>query len=192
MSIRIILRRLIFLLVIIFVASTIVFFIPRLSARNPIRQRFNQLAINGGFSPAHTEIIIAAYNEKFWLDKPLWQQYLTYIGSLARGDFGVSLYAYPATVLQLIEQALPWSLTLLAVTTVLSFVLGNLLGAIAAWPRAPNWLRATATPFIILQGVPPVLLGVLLLFFVAFRLKLLPLGNAYSTGSIPNWNSFSF
>src|SRR5258708_36015076 len=123
MSIKIIIRRLIFLLVIIFVASTIVFFIPRLSARNPIRQRFEQLAANGGFSPADTEIIIAAYNEKFGLDKPLWQQYLTYMGSLARGDLGVSLFRYTATVVGLIEQALPWSLTLLAVTTVLSFVL---------------------------------------------------------------------
>jgi|SRR5579859_510755 len=192
MSIKIIVRRLIFLLVIIFVASTIVFFVPRLSARNPIRQRFEQLAANGGFSPADTEIIIAAYNEKFGLDKPLWQQYLTYMGSLARGDLGVSLFRYPSTVLDLIEQALPWSIALLSVTTVLSFIIGNLLGATAAWPRAPNWLRATATPFIILQGVPPVLLGVLLLFFVAFRLKLLPLGNAYSTGIIPDWHSFSF
>src|SRR5260370_31136227 len=118
MSIRMILRRLIFLLVIIFVASTIVFFIPRLSARNPIRQRFNQLAINGGFSPADTEIFIAAFNEKFGLDKPLWQQYLTYMGSLARGGFGVALFAYPASVLRLIQQALPSSLTLLAVVAV--------------------------------------------------------------------------
>jgi peptide/nickel transport system permease protein len=62
------------------------------------------------------------------------------------------------------------------------------LGAIAAWPPAPRWLRALATPFVLLTGVPPVLMGVLLLFFVAFRLKLLPLGNAYSSGAIPNWS----
>jgi len=192
MSIKIILRRIIFLFVIIFVASTIVFFIPRISARNPIRQRFNQLAANGGFSPADTEKIIAAYNEKFGLDKPLWHQYLTYMGSLARGDLGVSLFRYPATVVELIEQALPWSIALLAVTTILSFIIGNLLGAVAAWPRSPGWLRATATPFVILQGVPPVLVGILLLFFVGFKLALLPLGNAYSTGIIPNWSSFSF
>jgi len=192
MRIKIILRRIIFLFVIIFVASTIVFFIPRISARNPIRQRFNQLAANGGFSPADTEKIIAAYNEKFGLDKPLWQQYLTYMSSLARGDLGVSLFRYPATVVELIEQALPWSIALLAVTTILSFIIGNLLGAVAAWPRSPGWLRATATPFVILQGVPPVLVGILLLFFVGFKLALLPLGNAYSTGIIPNWSSFSF
>ena len=43
----------------------------------------------------------------------------------------------------------------------------------------------------LLQGVPPVLLALFLLFFVAFRLKLLPLGSAYSTGIVPDW-SFSF
>ena len=76
--------------------------------------------------------------------------------------------------------------------TVLSFVIGNLLGAVAAWPRSPNWLRMIATPFVLLMGVPPVIMGVLLLFFVAFRLKLLPLGNAYSTGMIPDWTSLAF
>lgn len=192
MFIKIIARRLLFLLVVIWVASTIVFFIPRLSARNPIRQRFNELAAQGGFSPADTEKIIAAYNVKFGLDKPLWQQYLIYMGSLLQGDLGVSLYKYPATVVQLIQIALPWSITLLATTTILAFIIGNLLGAVAAWPRAPSWARSLATPFVILQGVPPVLMGILLLFFIAFKLKFLPLGNAYSTGILPNWSDPSF
>src|SRR5205085_2300130 len=79
---------------------------------------------------------------------------------------------YPRTVLELIMDALPWTLALLLVTTILSFAIGNLLGAVAAWPRAPGWLRTFATPFILLQGIPPVLMGFLLLFFVAFRLSL--------------------
>jgi peptide/nickel transport system permease protein len=78
------------------------------------------------------------------------------------------------------------------VTTVLSFIIGNFMGAIAAWPRAPTWLRTIATPFVLLTGVPPVLMGFLLLFFIGFRLKLLPLGSAYSTGIIPDWSSFTF
>ncbi len=94
-------------------------------------------------------------------------------------------------MIQLIEQALPWTMALLLVTTILSFVIGNLLGALAAWQRSPPWVRGFATPFVLLQGVPPVLLGVLLLFFVGFRLKWLPLGGAYSIGIIPDW-SWSF
>lgn len=192
MTIRAIFKRLIFLVVVIWVASTIIFFIPRLSAKNPIRERYAALARTGGFSPGDLEKIIASWNEKFGLTKPLWQQYLDYISSVARLDLGVSLNKYPRTVMDLIRDALPWTLSLLFITTILAFVIGNLLGAVAAWPRAPGWLRTIATPFVLLQGVPPVLMGILLLFFVAFQLKLAPLGNAYSTGVIPDWRSPQF
>jgi peptide/nickel transport system permease protein len=188
MNFKIVIRRIIFLILVIWVASTIIFFIPRLSTRNPVRQRFAQLAQSGGFSPRDLEVIITAYNQKFGLDKPLLQQYFDYMGSLARFDLGVSFNKYPKTVLKLIEESLPWTISLLLVTTALSFIIGNLLGAVAAWPRSPRWLRAFATPFVVLQGVPPVLMSILLLFFIGFKLKLLPLGNAYSTGKIPTWD----
>ena len=190
--IKLIVRRLLFLLLVIWAASTITFFIPRLSERNPVRERFAELARTGGFSPADMEKIVAAYSAKFGLDKPLWEQYVDYISSIARFDLGVSYNKYPKTVVELIMESLPWTITLLLVTTVLSFVIGNLLGAIAAWPRSPQWLRTFATPFILLQGVPPVVMGVLLLFFIGFKLKLAPLGGAYSTGVIPDWSSATF
>ncbi len=192
MSLKRIVGRLVFLVLVIWAASTITFFIPRLSPRNPIRERFAELARIGGFSPQDLEAIVASYNTKFGLDKPLWQQYFDYVSSVARFDLGVSLNKYPKTVIDLIMESLPWTIVLLFVTTILSFVLGNLLGAIAAWPRAPGWLRSLATPFVLLMGVPPVLMGVLLLFFIGFRLKLLPLGSAYSTGMVPDWSSLSF
>ena len=190
--IKLIIRRLLFLILVVWAASTITFFIPRLSAKNPVRERFAELARSGGFSPADMDKIIAAYSAKFGLDKPLLQQYVDYISSVARFDLGVSYNKYPKTVLGLIMDSLPWTIMLLLVTTVLSFVIGNLLGAIAAWPRAPQWVRSFATPFILFQGVPPILLGVLLLFFVGFKLKLAPLGGAYSTGVIPDWSSPAF
>jgi peptide/nickel transport system permease protein len=189
MSIKRVIERLLFLVLVIWAASTITFFVPRLSSKNPVRERFNQLAMSGGFNPVDLEVIIASYNTKFGLDKPLLQQYWDYISSVARLDLGVSANKYPRTVMQLIMDSLPWSIGLLFVCTILSFVIGNLLGAVAAWPRSPNWLRMLATPFVLLMGVPPVIMGVLLLFFVAFRLKFLPLGNAYSTGMIPDWSS---
>lgn len=192
MSIKRIISRLLFLILVIWAASTITFFVPRLSPKNPIRERFNQLAQTGGFNPADLDVIIASYNTKFGLDKPLLQQYWDYVSSIARLDLGVSFNKYPRTVMELIMDSLPWSLALLLVCTILSFIIGNLLGAVAAWPRSPNWLRMIATPFVLLMGVPPVIMGVLLLFFVAFRLKFLPLGSSFSTGMIPDWSSPAF
>ncbi len=188
LKLRVVVRRLLFLVLVIWAASTIVFFVPRLSNRNAIRERFAELSRTGGFSPDDLEKIIASMQKQFGLDKPLIDQYWQYLNNVIHFDFGYSLYRYPATVTDLIAQSLPWTISLLLVTTVLSFIIGNLLGAIAAWPRAPGWARSIATPFVLLTGVPPVIMGVLLLFFIGFRLKLLPLGGAYSVGIIPDFS----
>ena len=127
--------------------------------------------------------------QKFGLDKPLLEQYFDYIGSLARFDLGVSLNQYPKTVLELIMEALPWTIGLLLVTTIL--VVHHRQSAWARSPRGrerPAGYAAIATPFVLFNGVPPVLMGVLLFFFIAFRLKLLPLGGAYSIGIVPDWS----
>lgn len=191
MNFKLLAKRLGFLVLVIWAASTIVFFVPRLSPRNAVRERFAELARSGGFSPGDLENIIANMNQQFGLDKPLLEQYWGYLGNIIRLDFGYSLNRYPSTVTDLIAQALPWTFGLLLVTTILSFTIGNLLGALSAWPRAPRWVRSIATPFVLLTGVPPVIMGVLLLFFIGFRLKWLPLGGAYSVGIVPNW-SWSF
>ena len=188
MILRLVAKRLLFLALVIWSASTIVFFIPRLSKTNAIRERFAELARTGGFSPQDLEKIVASYNRQFGLDNPLWQQYQEYLVNIAKMDFGYSLNKYPMTVTQVIMQAVPWTLALLLVTTIISFVIGNLLGALSAWPKAPTWVRTIATPFVLLTGVPPIIMGVLLLFFLGFKLKLLPLGGSYSIGVIPNWS----
>ena len=186
MVLRLILRRLLFLLLVIWSASTIVFFVPRLSKTNAIRERFAELERSGGFSPVDMEKLVESYNKQFGLDNPLFQQYREYLGNIIRLDFGYSLNKYPMTVTDVVMQAVPWTLSLLLVTTILSFLIGNLLGALSAWPKAPTWVRTIATPFVLLTGVPPIIMGVLLLFFLGFKLKWLPLGGSYSIGLIPD------
>ena len=192
MIFRLILRRLLFLLVVIWSASSIVFLIPRISKTNAIRERFAELSRTGGFTPTDLEKIIASYTKQFGLDRPLWPQYQDYLVNILHLDFGYSLNRYPMTVTQVIVTAIPSTLGLLLVTTVLSFVIGNLLGALSAWPKAPSWVRAIATPFVLLTGVPPVIMGVLLLFFLGFKLQLLPLGGAYTIGQVPDGSLSSY
>ena len=188
MSFKFVGKRVLFLMMVVWAASTITFFIPRMSARNPVRERFAELARMGGFSPADLETIIADYNQAFGLDNPLWQQYFDYLAGIARFDLGVSLNKFPKTVTMLIWESLPWTIGLLLVTTILAFIIGNLLGALSAWPKTPRWVRAIATSFVMLQGVPPVLLGIMLIFFIAFKLKLAPLAGPFSIGAIPEYS----
>ena len=186
-----VLKRLLFVLLVVWSASTITFFIPRISDINPIRERFAELARLGGFSAGELEKIVESYSKAFGLDKPLMQQYFDYIGGVMTLDFGVSLNKFPKTVLMLIAESLPWTIGLILVTTILSFVIGNLVGALAAWPLSPRWVRGISTSFILFQGVPPVLLAILLIFFVAFKLNILPIAGAYSIGTIPDF-TFEF
>ena len=181
-----VIKRLLFVLLVVWSASTITFFIPRISDINPIRERFAELARLGGFSAGELEKIVESYSKAFGLDKPLIQQYFDYIGGVMTLDFGVSLNKFPKTVLMLIAESLPWTIGLILVTTILSFVIGNLVGALAAWPLSPKWVRGVSTSFILFQGVPPVLLAILLIFFVAFKLNILPIAGAYSIGTVPD------
>ena len=118
---RLVVRRLLFLALVIWSASTIVFFIPRLSKTNAIRERFAELSRTGGFAPADLEKLILSYTEQFGLDRPLWEQYQDYIGNIFQLDFGYSLNRYPMTVTDVIMQAIPWTLSLLVVTTLPAF-----------------------------------------------------------------------
>jgi len=84
---------------------------------------------------AGIEDMVKEYNQKFGLDKPLWRQYISYLGDTARLDFNYSISNYPRTVRDLIAEALPWTIGLLGMTTLLSFIIGTLLGALLAWPE---------------------------------------------------------
>jgi len=71
---------------------------------------------------------------------------VTYLGKTAQLDFNYSISNYPRTVRDLIAEAIPWTLGLLGMTTLLSFGIGTFLGALLAWPGAPRWMRYVMPP----------------------------------------------
>jgi peptide/nickel transport system permease protein len=182
-------RRLILFVVIIWAAATLNFFLPRLSGTDPIRARLLEQAAAGGYVQAGLEDMVAEYNEKFGLDRPLWEQYLTYLGDVARFDFGYSIVNYPRTVISMMADALPWTIGLLLTTTLLAFVIGTLLGALLAWPRAPGFIHVLFPPLLTLSSIPYFLLGLVLLYVFAFKLAWLPLFGGYSAGAFPNYSA---
>jgi peptide/nickel transport system permease protein len=179
-------KRLGLLAVVIWLAATINFFLPRLSGGNPIRTQLLQQAATGGYIQTGIEEMVREYDKKFGLDKPLWQQYLTYLGDALRLDFNYSMANYPRRVNDIMAEALPWTIGLLLTTTLLSFAVGTLLGAILAWPRAPRGLvNALLPPFLTLSAVPYYLLGLILLWVFAFQARWFPIFGGYTPGAIP-------
>src|SRR6201981_2462366 len=165
--------------------ATLNFFLPRLSGQDPVRTKLLQQAALGGYVQGGIEEMTREYEQRFGLDKPLWRQYVTYLGDTARLDFNYSIAHYPRTVRELIADSLPWTIGLLGTTTLLSFGIGTLLGALLAWPRAPRWMAWLMPPLWALHAIPFFLLGLILTYLLAFRMPLLPIFGGYSAGVIP-------
>src|SRR5438876_766715 len=123
-------KRLGLFLLILWLASTVNFFLPRLGGQDPIRAQLGAQAAMGGASQVGMKDMIAEYDRRFGLDKPLLEQYLTYLGDTARLEFNFSMAAYPTKVVDIIWRSLPWTMTLLSVTTLLAWTIGTMLGAL--------------------------------------------------------------
>lgn len=196
MSPKYVISRLVFVVIVIWTATTVNFFLPRIGGRDPIRERIaKQLAGGSGAYQQYgaAEAIIQEYDRQFGLDKPLWLQYLYYLGDLVRFDFGKSIANYPTGVGTIIGNALPWTIGLLGVTTILSVVVGSLFGAFVAWKRSDTWLQFLAGPLMAMSAIPYYLLGLILLFIFAYGLKWLPGNGGYGIAVTPNWSwDFAF
>jgi peptide/nickel transport system permease protein len=184
-------KRLAAFILIVWAAATIHFIIPRLSSANPVRERMLQAASMGGVSAQPMEEVIKSYEKEFGLDQPLWKQYLRYLRDMVTFDFGVSITSFPTHVSTMILNALPWTLVLVTISTLLAFVIGSIFGALLAWPGAPRVVQALGPPLLTLSAIPYYLLGLILVYILAFTWKIFPLGGGHEIGATPSW-SLSF
>ena len=115
------------------VALLLNFFLPRLIPGNPVDSIVSNLARGGGVGGEDLQMIYENYNREFGLDKPIWQQFFIYLGQLAQGNLGTSFAQYPASVNTLVGQSLPWSIALQVPAILIGWIVGNILGAMAAF-----------------------------------------------------------
>jgi peptide/nickel transport system permease protein len=175
------LRRIGMFFLVVFVAATFNFFIPRLAPGNPIGAITSRMA-SASTGVENGKEMFDAYRQRFGLDQPLYVQYARYMWNTLHLDFGQSLSAYPADVSDIILPAIGWSLGLIGVSVVLTFGFGVAIGALLAWKGTPELVRAVL-PITMIGGVLPYyLLGMLLLYVFAFTTKVLPLSGAYDSG----------
>lgn len=179
-------RRFIMFFVVVILAATLNFIIPRLAPGDPIGAVLEELRARGASTGGDSEDeIVAAYRARFGLDKPIHLQYFSFLLNTMRFDLGHSISYYPQKVEAALFRALPWTVGLLAVSTFISFAFGSFFGALMAWPRAPKAVNRFLPFFMVLSAVPYYLLGLILIYVFAFVMRLLPLGGAYSSGTMP-------
>ena len=188
MTVDYVLKRAGMFLLIIFVAGTLNFAVPRLRPTNPVEERMNQLLQQaGGVHISNVEEMIARYEDRFGLNNPLWLQYVNYWISLSRLDFGKSIAYFPADVTKEIRRSMPWTIGLVGVTTVMAAVIGSFFGAWLGWTRTPLAISFVVPLLLIVTAVPFYLLGLLMMWVFTVWWPLLPGGGAYDFAIPPSF-----
>ncbi len=171
---RLIARRLVFYVIAAFIAVSLDFFIPRMVPGNPAQAA---IASKGGQIPPQAQ---AALEAQFGLDTndSLFRQYLDYWSSLLHGDLGLSLSQYPASVTTVIHGALFWTIALVGLATLISFLLGTAIGILVAWRRG-SWLEGILPVTTFFQAMPYFFLATLLLLLFSSKLHVFPNHGGY-------------
>lgn len=182
-------RRIGFYIITLWAAISLNFLLPRLMPGDPADIMIAKLQRNGG-EISETTI----RNVRLLLgsdDSPLGEQYLGYWGRMLQGDLGISVTKYPASVADLIGAALPWTIVLVGVATVISFVLGLALGAWAGWKRG-TWVDHLIPATTILQSIPYFWLALVLVAVFAVGLGAFPIIGGYDVFDFPKGPELSW
>src|ERR1700684_2908573 len=170
---RALLNRLLHMLFVLWVVTTLLFFLFRLMPGSPLAAY-----IDTSMTPEQQTILL----HQFGLDKPLWQPYVLYLLKLAQGKLGVS-FTYKEPVGILLLAALPNTLLLTLTSLLIAYAFGALAGAFLA-ARRGSWVEAVSLPLVLAsRALPEFWLGMVLLAILSFSLGLFPAGGATSPGA---------
>jgi peptide/nickel transport system permease protein len=184
---RFLIRRFGFYLAAALVAVTLNFFIPRLMPGDPVAMIVARF--QGRLDVRAIDSIKASFG---FVDGPLLQQYFTYWQNLLQGNLGLSVVNFPIPVSQVIASGLAWTLRLVAVAAITSFLIGTLLGILAAWRRG-RWLDNVVLPaFSVTGAFPYFFVALVCLYFFAMNLGWFPTGHAYDTDLTVDWTNWTF
>ncbi len=175
-------RRFLFYLVSFWAAVTINFLIPRLLPGDPVSALLAKS--QGRISPDAAESIRALFGID--TDATLWEQYIEYWRLLLSGDLGTS-FAYAAPVSDVIASALPWTVGLVGIATIISFTLGTLIGTGIGWRRG-TWADSLLPISTFFSSVPYFWLALIAISFFSVTLGWFPASGSYNRSMVPEWS----
>jgi peptide/nickel transport system permease protein len=177
-------RRGFFYLVTAWVAITANFFIPHLMPGNPAEIVIAREQTKVSPQQLHALELLFGVNT----DKSIWSQYLSYWSGLFHGSLGRSITFFPETVSSVIAQALPWTAVLIGVATIISFLLGTLLGVLVGWRRG-SLLDSLLPVTTFFSAVPYFWLALLAILILGIDFNVFPASGGYATGMTINFSA---
>jgi peptide/nickel transport system permease protein len=181
--------RILQFLTIIFVGITVTFIIPRLSPTDPVEAQISMMMARGNsLDPQSVQSMRAALTDMYGLSGTPFQQYLAFWGRLLRGDLGPSLGNFPTPVSQMIGQAMPYTLSLLLTGLLISWIFGNLFGALSSYYPKNKALNVIEVLGQAVRPIPYYIVAMVLLVVFAFFIPIFPFSGAYPVGMRPNWS----
>jgi len=178
-------KKILFLLVTVFLAYTLLFVIPRLAPTNPAEVAVRKITVQPGMTPEKVEAMREKYYDLFGLNKPIAEQYYSFWKRVLTMDFGLSISRYPKSVANLIMDSLGWTLVLVIPVWILAFIVGNYLGAWAAFSKN-KLIHAYYTFSVYLNSAPYYWFALILVFVFAVKLGWFPTARAYTPGLTPS------
>lgn len=173
----------------IFIGITVTFIIPRLSSTDPIEAQISMMMARGNtLDPKAIESMRAALTDLYGLSGTPLQQYFAFWGRLFRGDLGPSLGNFPTPVSEMIGQAMPYTLSLLITAVIISWIFGNLFGALSSYYPKNRVLSVVEVLGQAVRPIPYYIVAIVLLVVFAFFIPIFPFSGAYPVGTKPNWS----
>jgi len=161
------------------------FFLPRLMPGDPLAAIISRVIPGGGFVDAEAvRRVYEHYVQLFGLDRPLLEQFFIYVGNVLRGDWGQSFARFPREVSDILAHALPWTIGLQLPAIFTGWLLGNVLGALAAYKKG-GFDKVLLPASLFVSGIPAFGLAVILLTVFGLGLGWFPVTGGYEIGMFP-------
>jgi len=162
--------RIITYFVVIFISMTFVFLIPRFSPIDPVAALIGRLTAQGSFMEASAlDAMQKSLKETFGLEGSVFEQYIKFWKRiLLGGDFGPSYAMFPTSVNQLIRESLPWTIWLLSLTTIISWFIGNIIGAITGFRKDKWYSKLLENIAMIIRPIPYYIVALILILLLTY------------------------
>ena len=161
------------------------FMLPRLMPGDPVAAIVARQA-QGMSNSTGVQAIYEQYTELFGTNKPMLEQFFIYVNNVLHGDFGFSFSQYPRRVSDVIGSAIGWTIMLQLPAILVGWILGNMLGALAAY-RKGVFDKVLMPTSLFLSSFPPFGMAVLLLVVFAVQLRWFPTSGGYGFDLIPSF-----